>query len=366
LGLGAHVLRDRKATPPMRNIQAELRALRYRLLVEACAKFGIADLFLGHTLDDQAETFLQRLARGSGVDGLAAMLPSARHGALNLRRPLLEFSRERLRATLRTRGEIWIDDPSNVDPRHGRARWRRLMPALAEEGLTRERLARTAGTMARASEALRAAAAALIEAFVIPEPFGSFLLDPAPLRAADQEIGLRALGLALRAMAGGPPLRLDRLMHIHGQLIAGLTRPCTVHGCRILPFRNGLRVVRELRGAAGPLELKPGQRLRFDHRFEVKVARNAPPGLRIEVLGRERWQEWAAKCPDVPALVGPTLPAVLDSRGVRALPLCGVFRSDRGAKEVMIAVTAPNGSLDEREGALGPACLSACLEGAGY
>ena len=91
---------------------------------------GIATLLTAHTRDDQAETLLMRLARGSGLDGLAAMAPwiEARPGgpggALQIVRPLLGVAKARLRATLEARGIPWIEDPSNQSPAFERTRLR--------------------------------------------------------------------------------------------------------------------------------------------------------------------------------------------------------------------------------------------------
>src|SRR3546814_19132021 len=86
--------------------------------------------------DLQAETFLLRLGRGSGLDGLAAMAPVSETGALRLLRPLLGCPKARLVATLRARSVPWVEDPSHDDCAYARVRLRRLLPALAGAGLT--------------------------------------------------------------------------------------------------------------------------------------------------------------------------------------------------------------------------------------
>ncbi len=93
----------------------------------------------------EAETYLLRLARGSGVDGLAAMAPVHELSSVRVLRPLLEVPRARLEAALHRAGQDWVDDPTNRDRDHARVRMRQLLPALSVEGLTGSRLARTAG-----------------------------------------------------------------------------------------------------------------------------------------------------------------------------------------------------------------------------
>lgn len=93
-GIGCRILRWRGAKPAA-NLQAAARAARYALLTGWCRKAGILHLLLAHQQDDQAETLLLRLGRGSGLDGLAAMAPLASGADLRLLRPLLDFPRAR-------------------------------------------------------------------------------------------------------------------------------------------------------------------------------------------------------------------------------------------------------------------------------
>ncbi len=143
LGLAHQTLRWRGAKPGA-NISAAARRARYDLLSRRCEQRGLLHLALGHHLDDQAETFLLRLGRGSGLDGLAAMAPIVELPGLRLLRPLLGLPKVRLEATLRARGLDWIEDPTNRDPAQARARLRQLLPGLALEGLTAARRARIA------------------------------------------------------------------------------------------------------------------------------------------------------------------------------------------------------------------------------
>jgi tRNA(Ile)-lysidine synthase len=148
---------------PTTGLQENARAARYRLLVQAAVRFGADRILTAHTRDDQAETVLMRMSRGSGLNGLGGMartarVPGALQDDLRLLRPLLEIPKTRLVATLRSAGIAYADDPSNHDPRFSRARMRRLMPALAAEGLDAARLSQLARRLRRAEVALAAAA----------------------------------------------------------------------------------------------------------------------------------------------------------------------------------------------------------------
>jgi tRNA(Ile)-lysidine synthase len=127
--------------------EAAAREARYAVLEEVCQRFGPAEVLLGHTLDDQAETVLLGLTRGSGGRSLAGM----RRGFGPFRRPLLDLTRAQTRAACRAEGIEWWDDPHNEDPRYTRARVRhRVLPLLeAELGPG------VAATLARTADQLR-------------------------------------------------------------------------------------------------------------------------------------------------------------------------------------------------------------------
>ncbi len=176
---------------PGANLQALARAARYRLLAGWCRKRHVLHLVLAHHLEDQAETFLLRLGRGSGVHGLAAMAAVTGIEGVRLLRPLLTVPKARLRANLQRRGQAWIEDPSNEDPAFARVRLRALMPAFAGVGMDAQRLAQTANAMGRARRALEEAAVTLLAAAAEIYPAGYCLLRPDLFRAAPDEVALR-------------------------------------------------------------------------------------------------------------------------------------------------------------------------------
>ncbi len=140
-GIPHHVLRWRDR--PRGNVQAEARRARYGLLENWCAAEGAGALLLAHHLEDQAETVLLRLGRGSGVYGLAGMSAEtapAWPGAPVRARPLLGVPKARLAATLSAAGQSWIEDPSNRNPAFARTRVRGVWTQLAALGIASTRL----------------------------------------------------------------------------------------------------------------------------------------------------------------------------------------------------------------------------------
>jgi tRNA(Ile)-lysidine synthase len=127
------------------SIQAQARTTRYALLTDHARAIGAGALVTGHHADDQAETFLMRAARGSGLAGLAGVRARTEIHGVTVVRPLLDWRRAELRAIVRRAEVPFFDDPSNHDDRHDRTRFRRLLGEnewLSTPNLARRRCAR--------------------------------------------------------------------------------------------------------------------------------------------------------------------------------------------------------------------------------
>jgi tRNA(Ile)-lysidine synthase len=139
---------------PKTGLPAAARAARYRLLAQAARASGATHILTAHTRDDQAETLLMRLLRGSGIAGLAAMARQSERDGVLLARPFLHVSKSQLIATLKKAKLGFADDPTNRDLNFTRPRIRTLMPVLAAEGGDTRNLARLASRLARANQAV--------------------------------------------------------------------------------------------------------------------------------------------------------------------------------------------------------------------
>jgi tRNA(Ile)-lysidine synthase len=153
LDLAHRTLRWRGAKPKT-GLPAAARDARYLLLAKAARAAGATHVLTAHTQDDQAETLLMRMSRGSGIAGLAAMARQSQREGVVLARPLLDIPKARLVATLKKARIGFADDPTNRDSSFTRPRFRALMPALAAEGFDARNLTRLAVRMARANAAL--------------------------------------------------------------------------------------------------------------------------------------------------------------------------------------------------------------------
>jgi len=319
-----HRILVREGGRPSADIQAAARAARHDLLGRACAEAGILHLLLAHHREDQAETLLLRLGRGSGLDGLAAMAPQRPTRWGQLLRPLLDVPRARLRATLIERGQSWVEDPSNADPAYARVRVRQLSPILAAEGLSPARLAATAARLGRARASLEREVARAAARLVDLHPAGFAWLAADGFAALSEEVALRLLARLLAVVGGEPlPPRLERLERLAAALVANAVTGVTLAGCRIVAEENGGWVFcREPARVAAPVALSPGAEAVWDRRFVVRLAPSAPSGLRLGALGASPGRDLAerARRLAIPPCARATIPALRDHQGVFAVP----------------------------------------------
>jgi tRNA(Ile)-lysidine synthase len=247
-GLKAHVLAWKGAKPPA-DIEAEARHARYTLMGAWCAEHKVPALYVAHTEEDQAETFLLRLGRGSGLDGLSAMqpvspLPIPEHAQVQLVRPLLGFGKAELRDFLRSQRVEWSEDPMNSDPRFARARLRAAWPQLEELGLLPSRIADAARHLARARAALEEMTDSYLQRGTRAAEDGAIALDPLRLKMLPREVGLRALAATLSKVSGEEYRpRFDSLERLFDSLLSGtLAGGATLHGCIVAPAIAGGQV----------------------------------------------------------------------------------------------------------------------------
>jgi tRNA(Ile)-lysidine synthase len=211
LGVEHRTLRWRGAKPTS-GVPAAAREARYRLLAKAARDAGAVHVATAHTRDDQAETFLMRLLRGSGISGLSAMAAETERNGVRLVRPLLDISKAELTATLEAAAIGFADDPSNRDPAFTRPRLRALMPALAREGADARTLARLASRLARADAAVEVLADGAERYLALLDPkagIGGY--DASMFAALPEEIRLRLLRRAIDRSGHEGPAELGKI-----------------------------------------------------------------------------------------------------------------------------------------------------------
>jgi tRNA(Ile)-lysidine synthase len=291
---------------PVTGIQAAARAARYRLLGDHLRATGLRLLLTAHTRDDQAETLLMRLARGSGLDGLGAMArlsllsqAGARAevpgGLLWIGRPLLGVPKARLGATLEARGIAWLEDPSNAALEFERTRLRAARAQLDALGLTPAMLALSAGRLARARRAIESVVDGLCNptaGVVAVDPRGTVAMDRTRILQAGEEIARRLLERAIAAAGGAAePVPLGKLEALAAALCEGsaaaVPRRWTL--ARALVTAEGPTVLVEREPGREPLPeltLWPGDNALWDGRFRVSVAPAFAGGpVQVRALG---------------------------------------------------------------------------------
>ncbi|MCV2867963.1 tRNA lysidine(34) synthetase TilS [Defluviimonas sp. WL0002] len=262
------------------NLSDAARRARQALIANWARDSEIGTVALAHTSDDQAETFLLRLARGSGVDGLSGMAPRRRSHGIEWVRPLLGVRRQALRDDLSARGVGWVEDPTNADERYDRVRARKALDLLAPLGLTVPRLTETAGRMARARSALDSAVADLARVACTIEA-GDVVIARDGFDAAPEEVRLRLLAHAVRFVASAEYRpRFEPLTEAAAALARGGRR--TLAGTLLSATGRAYRVAREHRAVAG-LTVPVGEV--WDGRW--RMAGPALQGAEIRALGPE-------------------------------------------------------------------------------
>ena len=231
-----------------KNLQDQARQARYRLIGEWARTNGMAGVLLGHTLDDQAETFLMQMSRGAGVDGLSAMGGVGQHDGAVFYRPLLEHSRAELREYLKRNEIAWVDDPSNEDEAYHRIRIRKAMPSLQDLGISKNTIGRSVANIQSAKDALEHYVDREIKEYVQLQD-GDVLI---PTNLADhipadilRRVWLRALKWVGNAQYAP---RQQSYAAISTTINSG--KKATLHGCLITPEGSQIRITRELAAVA--------------------------------------------------------------------------------------------------------------------
>ena len=229
LGVPHRTLRWRGAKPTT-GLPAAAREARYRLLAQAARAAGASHVLTAHTRDDQAETLLMRLLRGSGLAGLSAMASLSERDGIVLARPLLEVPKAQLIATLQRAGIGFADDPTNRDTAFTRPRLRALLPLLAAEGGDARTLVRLAARLARANAAVDLLADGaerflrLRDRDVAPQA-GVRSFEASSFAALPEEVRLRLLLRAVNALGHEGPAELGKVEALLAVLDQAIAAP---------------------------------------------------------------------------------------------------------------------------------------------
>lgn len=260
------------------NLMDAARRARYDLISRWAVQNGVKHVVLGHTADDQAETFLMGLARAAGLDGLSGMRRAWTQNDIVFVRPFLDISRARLQGYLQEQGLHWIDDPTNDDDKFTRIKARKVLAALQPLGITSDQLARVADNLAMAQSVVRVAASEAARR-VVQECGGELVIDRAAFHALQLELQRRILIGTFAWMSGAiHPPRADAIDRVAWAILAG--KHATLSGCRIGVTDTTIRVLREPKAVA--TIVTPTTAV-WDHRWHLEGPH--APDLTIRALG---------------------------------------------------------------------------------
>jgi len=301
---------------PQGNVQASARDARLALMGDWARQNGLAAVALGHTRDDQAETVLMRLARGSGVDGLAGMATQRVVDGTLFVRPLLGLQRSGLQVFLENRNQSWVNDPSNEDTRFDRVKARKALEELAVLGITADGLIDTSKRMARARSGLKHACHGLAKSAAVVDAAGAVHLDVAALRDAGEELALRLLAHSLCWISGQVyrprASALDKLYQSLGQ-----SSRMTLHGVDCVGDGEKLLLMREWSRAGDAVPLGAV----WDERWQITGGADAT----VQALGENgllQCPDWRETGFDRRSLMA--TPGVWNAAGLVAAPCAGL------------------------------------------
>ena len=332
---------DVKLSPT--DIQQQARNLRFRLMADWCAKHGAQALVLAHHRDDQAETVLMRLARGSGVSGLAGMasrrLMHTAAAPILLLRPLLDYAGEDVKALAHKAALPVIEDPSNHDPQFERVRWRRLLPLLVEHGLDAARLSEMAREMRAMQAALDKKLSAWLDHYATWHAYGVLSLPRADFDALPLAHRQRFIGRFVQYFGQhAHPVKQKKTDRLLRQVEETPHGAASVGGLHMRWRKHQLFLGREAAACPAPVamcDITSGNDSRFDTHFDRRFAFSSTKRaekLKLGALGSQGVAEMRARGlafdKTVPAAYYAALLGIFDGDRLLDCPL--LLSSDEG------------------------------------
>ncbi len=348
-GIEHHILHWH-GTKPTSAIQSKARDARRQLMLDWCVDHGVLHLAFAHHVEDQAETYVMRLGRGSGPDGLAAMSSISEYAQARIIRPLLGHSHDELIATLQGMGQGWVEDPSNTQDRFERVRVRKALAALDDAGANMTRIACTVSSHGSERRELEALSARVLARSMNLHPAGFARLDVRSLSHDGDVLGRRALGRIVMTLGGRQyGAAREKLERLYDQIkTTQLGRGVTLGGCRITPGDDGLLICRENRNLPQQTIAHMAANLRWDQRFDLAFTSDdvAQTGsLTLTALGATGWRDIAAQAPQlkahsIPLYARYSLPALYHDGEIVQVPHLTYRAPDRHPCRAWIAGAA--------------------------
>lgn len=278
-----HILLKWEGDKPKNNVESLARENRYRLLADCCRDGEIEYLLVAHHLEDQAETFLIRLFRGSGLDGLSAMAFQSEIYGLKIIRPFLEVHKSEIQNYLVENNVNWVEDPSNGDEKFLRNKFRKFLGTFEDREVIAERIGKTVKQMALAATAQREKIDEILNEVATYDPFGSCLINNRRFLAADDNMAMTALArIAMKISGNSYKPRWEKLERLFGHIKNAITNNLnnfrhTFYGCIFESYgTERIIVYREYNSLGDDVKLFFNETAIWDGRFKITLHRDIP------------------------------------------------------------------------------------------
>jgi tRNA(Ile)-lysidine synthase len=275
---------------PKSNIQSKARAARYHLLHDYCTNHNIKHLFVAHTLNDQAETVLMRIIRGSGIDGVSAIKPKTKFGNILLLRPLLTVDRAKIESHMKESGWPWINDPSNLNHKYMRVKVRFMLNSYASE-FGDQKIYKRLGLLAENSRRTKSYLDSQVKKIwgkkVKVDPLNFLIIDNAVYNL-HKEMKLRLFVRAFKYL--NPNLltpKLTSLTSMIHELESSTRLSKTLMGCQIIKGTKQTVIFLELGKNQQPLKLIP-KKPNIWHNLTITTTTS---DLTAKKLGASGWKD---------------------------------------------------------------------------
>lgn len=277
LGVDSQILVWR-GEKPKNNIQEHARNARYKLMTDYCKAHEINHLCVAHNANDQAETLLLRIFRGSGIDGISGVREITSYSSVSIVRPLLEIMRHDIEEFLRSNKIPWVEDSSNQDEKYERVKMRKLLSSLDDKNLWIERLNLLASNAQRSSDFINDEVTHVYNKYVHKNDLGYMSISFEEFSNIHEEIALKLLVKVLGAFSDSPHQpRLKKLLACKDALLG--KQDICLSGVEIKYIKGTIYFIREL--AAVENKVADGV---WDNRFFVGEQK-------VEPLGEDGWRK---------------------------------------------------------------------------
>ena len=268
------------------NIQGKARKARYKILCDYCIEKDIKHLFVGHNYDDQAETVMLRILRGSGINGIAGIEACSKMYGTMIIRPLLNFKKSEILAFVKAKGLVWIEDKSNADAKFDRVKVRQLLQQF--DNRLPKRLNLLAENANRAKNFLNSYTDKIFKKHCLPGNLGHISIKYSDFFALDEEIKLRIINKIIKYIHNDPfiyPIRLNSLISLLKKL--QYQSKFTLGKCKIIVHKGTIYFYKEPKFIEPAKKLLKGDNI-WDKRYKINI--NAD-GFYVTKLTKEIWSK---------------------------------------------------------------------------